>query len=75
MCTSHLTADQASELIDTALNDLEAFRAAMFESKPEIRELLMAAIVQNLVKVRDGYVNVHGVARGSPGNGTDPSAA
>lgn len=55
MCTSHLTKEQATEITDTILNDLEAFE----NHEPEIRELLMAAIVQNVLKIRDGYINVH----------------
>jgi len=58
MCTSHLTKEQATELADTILNDLEALEAQP-RTANEIEDLLMAAIIQNIVKIRDGYINVH----------------
>lgn len=54
MCTTHLTKEQATELVDTILNDLEGLRP-----QNEVEGILMAAIVQNLTKVRDGFVNAH----------------
>lgn len=56
MCAAHLTKEQATELVDAILNDLESIGTG---ASDEIEDELKSLMIQNLTKVRDGFINAH----------------
>jgi hypothetical protein len=56
MCANHLTREQAEDSVDKIFGLVEDLDAISVNTN---QEALIRSIAQELIKLRDGYINVH----------------
>jgi len=56
MCSNHLSKEQAEEQIEKILNYIEDLDSFVHGTK---QEALLRSMFVELIKLRDGYINVH----------------